>query len=85
MPNSRRGERFDPSVALGRAIRARRHEVGLSQEALAAAADLDRTYVGGLERGERNPTLRVLWQLAAALDVAPSRLIAKAEEALAPE
>ena len=82
MPKARRGERFGPSVALGAVIRARRKELGLSQEALASEADLDRTYVGGLERGVRNPTLRVLWRLARALDLSPSELVARTEAAL---
>lgn len=55
-------------------------ELGLSQEALAAEAGLDRTYVGGLERGERNPTLKVLWSIALVLEVRPSTLVAAAEE-----
>ncbi|MBM4182906.1 MAG: helix-turn-helix transcriptional regulator [Gemmatimonadetes bacterium] len=81
MPATRRAKRFGPSVALGTVIRTRRTERGLSQESLAAACGLDRTYVGGLERGERNPTLKVLWQLAEALGTAPSALLADAESA----
>lgn len=41
---------------------------GLSQEALAVDAEIDRTYVSGLERGLENPTVAVLERLAAALD-----------------
>ena len=45
----------DPAlVALGAAIRRARTEVGLSQEALAVEADVDRSYMGGVERGEHN-------------------------------
>lgn len=40
-----------PQVALGRAIRLRREEIGLTQEALADSADLDPTSIRGLERG----------------------------------
>ena len=79
MPKTRRGERFGPAVALGAAIRERRTELGLSQEKLAVVSGLDRTYVGGVERGERNPTLKVLWKLAEALQVPPSELIRLAE------
>ncbi len=79
MPKTRRGERFGPSVALGVAMRERRKELGLSQESLANEADLDRTYVGGLERGERNPTLKVLWKLARALRISPGELVTRAE------
>ena len=67
MPTRRGGDGFEPAVALGAALRERRRELGLSQEGLAAKAGLDRTYLGGVERGERNPTLRVIWGLAETL------------------
>lgn len=57
------------------AVRARRHELGLSQEALAERAGLHRTYVGGVERGERNLTLTSIVRLARALDITPGELI----------
>ena len=79
MPKIRRGERFGPSVALGAAVRERRKKLGLSQESLANEAGLDRTYVGGVERGERNPTLKVLWKLAEALQIPPSALVKRTE------
>ena len=82
MSSTRRGERFGPSQALGAVIRERRKELGLSQEGLAGEAGLDRTYVGGLERGERNPTLRVLWRLSAALQLSPGDLMARTEARL---
>ncbi len=82
MSRTRRGERFDPSVALGGVIRERRKELGLSQEALAGEAALDRTYVGGMERGERNPTLRVLWRLSAALQLSPGDLMKRTDARL---
>lgn len=52
-----------------------RQERGLSQEELAFEAGLHRTYVSGVERGIRNPTVLVLQRIAAALDVAPARLL----------
>jgi transcriptional regulator with XRE-family HTH domain len=59
----------DPSlVALGAVIRLRRKELGLSQEALALATDLDRSYVGGVERGEHNLSFLSLYKLCGALD-----------------
>lgn len=48
---------------------------GLSQEALAHKADLDRTYVSSCERGRRNATLSTVGRLAEALDVLPEALI----------
>jgi transcriptional regulator with XRE-family HTH domain len=50
-------------------LRKLRVRSGLSQEKLAVDAGLDRTYVGGLERGNENPTVAVLDRLAAALSV----------------
>jgi transcriptional regulator with XRE-family HTH domain len=54
---------------VGRNLRRLRLERGISQEELAFQADIDRTYVSGLERGVRNPTVLVLDRLARVLDV----------------
>lgn len=56
-------------------LRQLRVERGLSQEALGVEANVDRTYVGGLERGSENPTVAVLDRLAAALGVPVSQLL----------
>ncbi|MCV0334561.1 helix-turn-helix transcriptional regulator [Microbacterium sp.] len=58
-----------PRVALGARVRELREALTLSQEAFAHKAGLDRTYVSGVERGRRNPTLDVLYRLADALEV----------------
>lgn len=58
----------------GDALRAERENAGLSQEALADAATLDRTYVGSVERGERNISILNIVKLAKALGVAASQL-----------
>ena len=58
-----------PRVALGVRVRELREALPLSQEAFAHKAGLDRTYVSGVERGRRNPTLDVLYRLADALEV----------------
>ena len=65
-------------VDLGAAIRRARAGVGLSQEALAADADLDRSYVGGIERGEHNLTVMSVIKIAGALKMPPSALFASA-------
>jgi len=64
----------------GLAVRAARRERGWAQERLSAAADLDRTYVSGLERGQRNPTLTTQERIAVALGCRLSELIRAAEE-----
>lgn len=61
-------------VALGDAIRRARTGIGLSQEALAVDADLDRSYVGGIERGEHNLTVMNVVKISVALRVSPSVL-----------
>jgi len=65
--------------AFGQAVREAREGLGWSQEDLGFEAELDRTYVSGIERGVRNPTLRTVLLLANALKVPPSELIKAAE------
>jgi transcriptional regulator with XRE-family HTH domain len=59
----------DVVIALGKRIRQLRMRTGLSQEKMAARAGLDRTYYAGIERGERNPSVKQLAKIATALDV----------------
>ncbi len=65
-------------VSLGVAIRLARRQIGLSQEGLAADAEMDRSYVGGIERGEHNLTIMNLKKLADALSIKPSKLLESA-------
>ena len=62
-------------VSLGAAIRDKRKQIGLSQEALAVDAGLDRSYVGGIERGEHNLTVLNVKKIADALGVKASKLL----------
>ena len=59
----------------GENLREARQRTGLSQEKLAAKAGIDRTYVGGAERGERNVALVNIVRLAEALEIAPADLL----------
>lgn len=60
-----------------------RKEAGMSQEQLAFAADIERNFVSLIERGINQPTVRVIFKLASALQVSPSKMIGLVEEKLA--
>lgn len=64
--------------AFGRAVRSVRLDKGISQEALADLAQLDRSYMGGIERGEHNLALINITKIAAALGMTVAELMAKA-------
>ena len=72
-------ERSRAHAALGRTVRDIRKKHGVSQEELGHRAGVDRTYVGGIERGEKNPTFETFGRLAKGLGVPPSKLLARAE------
>lgn len=61
--------------AFGNRIKTIRLEQGISQEQLGQLAELDRTYISGIERGLRNVSLINIERLAAALDVEPTELL----------
>jgi transcriptional regulator with XRE-family HTH domain len=64
----------DIRVRFGRALRRRRQKLGVSQEAFADMCQLDRTYIGGIERGERNVALVNIEKIAGALQIPISQL-----------
>jgi transcriptional regulator with XRE-family HTH domain len=66
-------------AAVGVAIRNRRTAMGLSQEQLGEVAGLDRTYISGVERGVRNPTISSLGRIASALECDLSAILIEAE------
>jgi len=61
---------------VGKNVRRIRQERGMTQEKLAFEAEIDLTYVGGIERGRRNPTLLVMARIAGALTVPLTKLLA---------
>ena len=61
-------------ISFGKRLRALRQQAELSQEELADLAGLDRSYVGGVERGERNVSLVNIHKIARALSVKPGSL-----------
>lgn len=63
----------------GEAVRASREALGISQEELAARCKLHRTYVAGVERGIRNPSLKSIVKIAEGLDLAVSDLFRRME------
>lgn len=62
---------------VGRNVRRFRLEAKLTQEQLAFAAEIDLTYVGGIERGRRNPSVLVLARIAQALGTEPAILLSR--------
>jgi len=67
--------REDVTKRFGRRLRELRKKRGLSQERLALTANLDRSYVGGVERGERNIALKNMKKLAVALRTSLTHLV----------
>jgi transcriptional regulator with XRE-family HTH domain len=79
VPNPSRSRQSPPLIALGKAIRQLRQEKGISQEDLALSAEVDRSYVGRIERGDNNAAILTLLKLAKALGVSLARLMQKAK------
>jgi Predicted transcription factor, homolog of eukaryotic MBF1 len=79
--------RFDPesAEAFGEVVRVWRVKKGISQEALAGLASIDRSFMGRIERGETTPTLTLMLKLARALGVSATTLIRDAERILGEE
>jgi transcriptional regulator with XRE-family HTH domain len=67
----------DWRAILGKNVRRLRQQRRLTQEALAFEAEIDLTYVGGIERGKRNPSLLVMARIAKALSVPLSKLLSE--------
>ena len=67
----------DWRVILGKNVRRLRQQRGLTQEELAFEAEIDLTYMGGIERGKRNPSLLVMARIADALSVPLTKLLSR--------
>jgi len=71
---------LDPTVAFGKVLRRLRKELLLSQEKLALEAGIERNFVSLIERGINQPTIRIIFKLAGALDTPPSEIFALVEK-----
>ena len=72
-------------AALGKAAKARRNELKLTQEQVHLRSEIHQRWISNVETGKRNPAYRSLRRLAAALELSTSQLIARAEEIEAAE
>ena len=70
------------SVKVGKTVLYFRIEKGVSQEVLSGLADIGRSHLSAIERGERKPTLETLYRICNALDIKMSTFIIKLEEIL---
>jgi XRE family transcriptional regulator, regulator of sulfur utilization len=66
----------DLALCFGECVRELRLKRGIPQETLALHAELDRSYMGRVERGERQPSLDMVFRVAAGLEMKPETLIA---------
>ena len=78
MPNLSKSRQDPALLALGVAIRKVRQSKNISQEKLALLAEVDRSYVGRVERGDNNVAILTLLKLASALDINLEKLMQKA-------
>jgi transcriptional regulator with XRE-family HTH domain len=67
-------------AALGTAVKRRREELGLTQEAMSLRAELHQRWISNVENGKRNPSYGSLRRLAAGLELSASELLARAEQ-----
>ena len=67
------------SVIVGKVFQQIRERKGLSQEVVSGLADIGRTHLSAIERGERRPTLDTLFKLAAALNMSASEIVREIE------
>jgi len=66
--------------AFGAALKERRNELGLTQEDVAGAAELDRPFITMIESAKKQPTVSVLWRLAVALQLSPGDFVQRVDQ-----
>jgi transcriptional regulator with XRE-family HTH domain len=79
LPNDSAVKNIEMIRQFGLEVKRRRMELGLTQEAFADVSNLHRTYVSSIERGSRNPTLDVIFQIARGLNCQPAWLLPRIE------
>ncbi len=70
-------------VLFGETIRDFRKKNGLAQEKLASIAGIDRTYMSAIERGLKNPSLKIIFKISEGLGICPSEIISELENRIA--
>lgn len=73
-------EKKNLKIALGKSIRSKREKMNLSQEKLGYEANIHRTYIGAIERGERNASIEILGTLALVLGCNLSDIMPEQDE-----
>lgn len=75
-------QQLDP-ILVGQVLARFRQRKGITQEVLSGLADIGRTHLSALERGERKPTLETLYRISSALDVPMSAIVSAIEQEMA--
>ncbi|MBO5510281.1 MAG: helix-turn-helix transcriptional regulator [Clostridia bacterium] len=70
------------ATIVGTVIKVCREEKGLSQEIVSGLAGIGRTHLSAIERGQRKPTIDTFFKIAEALDIPPSHLMKRIEDAI---
>lgn len=68
-------------ILIGKVIRQKRQQRGMTQELLSGLAGIARTHLTMIESGAKNPNFETIWKIALALDLKPSQLVAEFETA----
>lgn len=71
------------AITVGKVLQEFRSERGLSQEVVSGLADIGRTHLSAIERGVRKPTLETFFRICEAMDVSPSVVVKRLEDAMA--